>query len=76
MTTTLPPGTQLQLGEAVIEVTAVPHTGCRKFAARFGVDAVKFVNSKHGLKHNFRGINARIVTPGTIRVGDIASKVQ
>ena len=71
----LPPGTQLQLGEAVIEVTAVPHTGCRKFAARFGVDAVKFVNSKHGLKHNFRGINARIVTPGTIRVGDIASKV-
>ena len=72
----LPPGTQLQLGDAVIEVTAAPHTGCRKFAARFGVDAVKFVNSPHGLRQNLRGINARIAEPGTIRVGDIASKVR
>ena len=72
----LPPGTRLHLGEAVIEVTAVPHTGCRKFAARFGVDAVKFVNSSHGRRQNLRGICARVVESGTVQVGDLASKIQ
>ena len=72
----LPPGIKLQLGEAVIEVTAVPHTGCRKFTARYGVDAMKFVNSRHGRQHNLRGINAKVIEPGTIRVGDIAKKIQ
>src|SRR5262249_8799499 len=32
----LPPGTRLGLGSAVIEVTAEPHTGCKKFLQRFG----------------------------------------
>ena len=32
----LPPGTRLALGSAVIEVTPEPHTGCVKFASRFG----------------------------------------
>ena len=71
----LPPGTRLQLGVAVIEVTAVPHTGCRKFAARYGLDATKFVNSRHGRQLNLRGICARVVESGTVRVGDIASKI-
>ena len=71
----LPPGTRLALGEAVIEITAEPHTGCGKFAARFGVDAVKFVNSSDGRALNLRGVNARVVTSGRIRVGDRARKV-
>ena len=71
----LPPGTRLQLGEAVLEVTAVPHTGCRKFAARYGPDATKFVNSRHGRQLNLRGICARVVESGTVRVGDIARKI-
>lgn len=71
----LPPGTRVRLGEAVIEVTAVPHTGCRKFAARYGPDATRFVNSRPGRRHKLRGINARVVETGTVRVGDIARKI-
>ena len=70
----LPPGTRVALGSAVIEVTEEPHTGCRKFAARFGIDAVKFVNSPEGKQLRLRGLNAKVVVPGVIRVGDIARK--
>jgi hypothetical protein len=66
----LPPGTRLQIGGAVIEVTEIPHTGCDKFTARFGRDAMRFVNSPVGRRLNLRGINAKVVVPGTIRAGD------
>ena len=71
----LPPGTQIALGDAIIEITEPPHTGCKKFAARFGVDAVVFVNSGHGKSLNFRGICAKVVKSGDIGVGDIAHKL-
>ena len=70
----LPPGTRLALGSAVLEVTAEPHTGCKKFMARFGPDANKFVNSPLGKQLHLRGINARVLQPGVIRVGDIATR--
>jgi hypothetical protein len=70
----LPPGTRLAVGTAVVEVTAMPHTGCRKFADRFGRDAVRFVNSPEGRELQLRGINARVVTSGTVRVGDVVTK--
>jgi hypothetical protein len=70
----LAPGTRLALGSAVIEVTALPHLGCKKFMARFGEDAVKFVNSPVGKHLRLRGLNARVVQPGVIRVGDAATK--
>jgi MOSC domain-containing protein YiiM len=71
----LPPGTQLTLGSAVIEVTPEPHTGCGKFVERFGADAMKFVNSALGREMGLRGLNARVVQPGVIRVGDVVKKV-
>ena len=71
----LPPATQLAIGTAVIEVTAEPHTGCSKFVERFGVDATKFVNSRERRDLHLRGINARVVRPGVLRVGDAVSKL-
>jgi hypothetical protein len=71
----LPAGTRLSLGSAVIEVTPPPHTGCRKFVARFGPDAMRFVNSPAGRRLRLRGLNARVVRPGRIRVGDVVRKI-
>ena len=71
----LPPGSQLALGEAIIEVTEPPHTGCKKFAARFGRDAVVFVNTGFGKTQNFRGICAKVIQSGDIKTGDVARKV-
>lgn len=72
----LPPGTRLKLGTAVLEVTAIPHTGCKKFVSRFGMDAMEFVNSAEGKRLHLRGIYVKVVQPGEIRVGDAARKVQ
>ena len=71
----LPPGTKLQVGEAVIEVTDEPHRGCGKFSSRFGVEALKFVNSAVGRELNMRGVNTRIVTGGVVRTGDSVTKL-
>jgi hypothetical protein len=71
----LPPGTRLTIGTAEIEVTAEPHLGCRKFSDRFGRDAVMFVNSDQGKRINLRGINAKVVRPGSVLLGDKISRV-
>ena len=70
----LPPGTRLELGSAVIEVTEQPHLGCHKFASRFGQDALRFVNSPLGRDLRLRGLNARVVVGGTVRPGDVVKK--
>ncbi len=72
---TLPIGQRIQIGSAVLEVSPVPHNGCKKFANRFGVDAVKFVNSAEGKQLHLRGINMRVIEPGDIQVGDRVEKV-
>lgn len=69
----LPPGTRLSIGSAELEVTAKPHTGCAKFAQRFGMDAARWVNSDRNLR--IRGINARVVAAGSVSVGDTISKL-
>jgi MOSC domain-containing protein YiiM len=70
----LPAGTRLELGSAVIEVTAQPHTGCAKFSQRFGREALHFVNSETGKSLRLRGLNARVVVPGVVREGDEVRK--
>ena len=72
----IPPGTRLVIGSAILEVSAEPHSGCKKFSARFGVEAMKFVNSPEGKQLHLRGINAKVIQPGTIRVGDVVSKLE
>jgi MOSC domain-containing protein YiiM len=71
----LPAGTRIAVGSAMLEATGVPHRGCKKFMARFGVDALKFVNSDQGYALNLRGINARVISPGRVRPGDVIRKV-
>ena len=71
----IPPGTRLEIGSAIIEVSAQPHSGCKKFSSRFGVEAMKFVNSPEGKRLHLRGINTRVVQAGMIRVGDVIKKV-
>ena len=71
----LPPGTQLAIGSAIIAVTAEPHTGCKKFAMRYGTDATKFVNSPEGKRLHLRGVNTTVIQAGVIRTGDIVKKL-
>ena len=71
----LPAGTQLSIGSAVIEISEKPHTGCVKFADRFGKDALRFVSTPMGMDMRLRGVNTRVVQSGTIRAGDTVVKV-
>jgi hypothetical protein len=71
----MPAGTRLALGSAVIEVTELPHTGCKKFVARFGPDAMQFANSTEGRRLRLRGLNAKVVRPGRVRAGDVVKKI-
>ncbi len=71
----LPPGTSLELGTAVLEITSMPHRGCAKFTARYGLDAMRWVNSEVGRALNLRGVCARVVTSGRVRGGDEVRRV-
>ena len=71
----LPAGSHLQVGDAVVEVSPLPHTGCAKFIERFGQAAGRWVNTGPGRELNLRGINAVVVRAGTVRVGDPVSKL-
>lgn len=68
-------GTRFSVGSAIIEITDQPHTGCAKFAARFGPEALRFVNVGAGRELRLRGVNAKVVQPGTVRPGDLVTRI-
>jgi len=71
----VPPGTRISVGEAILEATNQPHTGCKKFAERFGVDALEFISSPTSKELQLRGINLKVVQGGEIRPGDAVKKL-
>jgi hypothetical protein len=70
----LPTGTRLAIGDALLEVSGTPHTGCAKFSGRFGVDALRFVSTPEGRALRLRGMNAWVVRSGIIALGDVVTK--
>jgi MOSC domain-containing protein YiiM len=72
----LPAGSRIRLGEAILEITATPHTGCSKFSERFGQDALRWVNWRHWRERRLRGVNTRVVQGGTVRVGDPVERLE
>ena len=73
-TENLPPGTQLAVGSVVLEVTAPPHRGCKKFAARFGLEPLEFISLPERKDLRLRGMHTRVVQPGSLCVGDLVYK--
>ncbi len=67
-----PAGTRLAVGSALIEVTAKPHTGCAKFAERYGIDAARWINSRRDLR--LRGLCAIVAEAGVVTPGDAVVK--
>lgn len=71
----LPVGSRLAVGTAVVELTDAPHKGCKKYAARFGVEALRRVASPAGRADRLRGANAKVVVGGTVRPGDAVRRL-
>jgi hypothetical protein len=72
----LPVGARLAVGDdAMLQITAKPHRGCQKFVARFGADAMAFVNSDEGIRLRLRGVYARVVEGGVVRTGDVVRRL-
>jgi hypothetical protein len=70
----MPPGTRIAVGPAILEATDQPHTGCKKFSARFGLDALTLISSPIGKELQLRGINCKVVQGGEIKPGDIVKR--
>lgn len=71
----LPPGTHIRAGEAILEITEEPHTGCAKFARRFGTAALRVVSLKEYDSLKLRGIHARVLKAGKVTLGDTIIKL-
>src|SRR3954466_495668 len=66
----LPPGSRVQIGSTILEVTPLAHNGCKKFRARFGDDALRFVSKPALRPKNLRGIFMRVIQGGDVGAGD------
>ena len=71
----LPPGSRVRLGKALLEVTPMAHEGCKKFRARFGADALRFISDPKLRHRNYRGIYMRVLAAGEVAAGDVVQIV-
>ena len=71
----LPAGVRLAIGDVILEITPAPHTGCKKFAERFGLDAVTWTKAPERAHLRLRGLHARVVVGGIVRRGDAITRV-
>lgn len=70
-----PPLSKLQIGDVILQISATPHTGCKKFSGRFGVDALAFISTPLGKSLRLRGVNTKVIQSGEIQVGDVVKKI-
>lgn len=67
----LPIGSRVEIGEeALLEVTPKAHNGCKKWAQRFGLDAMQLNLDDAWRARNLRGIYFRVVREGVVNVGE------
>lgn len=71
----LPIGQQIKVGDVILEIAELPHTGCAKFAKRYGAYARKFVMTDEGKQLRFRGVYAKVIQGGNIKVKDTITKL-
>ena len=73
--TNLPIGQRLAIDDVELEISDLPHTGCEGFALRFGPVAAQFIDAADHARLHLRGVNARVVHGGIVRVGSEVRKV-
>jgi hypothetical protein len=71
----LPVGQRLSIGDAVVEVTEVPHTGCSKFRKRYGEEGLDYINAEGREPLRLRGVYVMVVEEATVRVGEKIEKI-
>ena len=66
----VPPGTRIKVGTTLLVVTEEPHMGCKRFASRFGKDALRWISTPDGRAANMRGIHCEVLESGSVQEGD------
>jgi len=66
----LPVGSRLRVGGAEIEVSDVENDACAKFAQHYGSVIFSWIREPRNRPLRLRGLFARVVSGGTVRLGD------
>lgn len=62
----LPPGSLIQAGSAVLEVSAIFNTACVKWRNRYGLESFRWINMDDHPRHRLRGILCAVREGGTV----------